>query len=226
MKKSSMVFILFLILFLAGCGDQKKVRQDFIIACYQGDIPKAKEIINKNPALVKQKYPHGGTIFSSSYVLRHRELTELFIEKGADVKEKNDDGETPLHNAYHSGESAALLIAKGADVNAKDVYGRTPLNFMPNMARPDFAEALIKGGADINSQDCNGETALYEGCAYGNVDLVRCLLSHGADTTIKNKEGKTAHDIAQSLKRDEILALFKEAEAKKKAPGKESRKSP
>jgi ankyrin repeat protein len=47
-----------------------------------------------------------------------------FIAAGTDVNARNENGDTPLHNAAEWGykEIVELLIAEGADVNAKTGY--------------------------------------------------------------------------------------------------------
>jgi ankyrin repeat protein len=48
----------------------------------------------------------------------HKEIVQLLISKGANVKAKTDDGRTPLHSAAakEHKDIAELLIEKGADV--------------------------------------------------------------------------------------------------------------
>ena len=52
------------------------------------------------------------------------------IERGATVNEKNQNGDTPLHEACYSGHTATAvaLIERGASVNEKDQFGWTPLH--------------------------------------------------------------------------------------------------
>ena len=54
---------------------------------------------------------------------------KILIDKGADVKAKNTDGNTALHTAafFCKPEMVALLIENGADVNAKNSDGETAL---------------------------------------------------------------------------------------------------
>ena len=48
------------------------------------------------------------------------------LEKGTNIKAKDELGRTPLHWATDK-NMVELLIANGADVNAKDNKGETPL---------------------------------------------------------------------------------------------------
>jgi ankyrin repeat protein len=59
-------------------------------------------------------------------------IAVAFIERGANVSEKNLVGQTPLHWACSSGHTAkaVALIERGASVNEKSQYGDTPLHIM------------------------------------------------------------------------------------------------
>ncbi|KAH9059130.1 putative ankyrin repeat protein, partial [Lactarius vividus] len=57
------------------------------------------------------------------------EVAQLLVELGADVNERDEDHETPLHMASYCPELrfVRMLVGYGAEVNAKDKRGRTPL---------------------------------------------------------------------------------------------------
>lgn len=82
----------------------------------------------------------------------HKELVDLLIRKGADVKVVTSDkiydeySWTPLHYAAKKGfkDIAKLLIAAGADVNAKSDDGKTPLDLA---LAEDIKQTLIDLGA-------------------------------------------------------------------------------
>lgn len=57
---------------------------------------------------------------------------ELLLQRGADVKFRNAQGETTLHYAAmrkDNAEAIRWLIAHGADIHAKDKDGKTPLDW-------------------------------------------------------------------------------------------------
>ena len=52
------------------------------------------------------------------------------LDCGADIHEKDQYGDTPLHSAADHGQTevVALLLKNGADINAEDDLGNTPLH--------------------------------------------------------------------------------------------------
>src|SRR5579864_3483202 len=52
-----------------------------------------------------------------------------FLKQGADVNDKDDEGQTALHKAVAAGHRSAVvaLLTYGADMGEKDAKGRTPL---------------------------------------------------------------------------------------------------
>jgi hypothetical protein len=72
------------------------------------------------------------------------------VNKGGDVKAKDENGSTPLLWAVQGGCSPAAvqaLLKAGADPNAKAKAGATPLMFAEIFSRPELAEILRKAGA-------------------------------------------------------------------------------
>ncbi len=59
------------------------------------------------------------------------EVVKYLISNGADIKAKDNSGDTPLHAASRRGrgrlEIVKYLISKGADIHAKTNIGVTPL---------------------------------------------------------------------------------------------------
>jgi ankyrin repeat protein len=76
-------------------------------------------------------------------------LVELFLNKGCDVNEKDDVGNTPLHCAAQYGKSdlVIFLVEKGADINVKNTFGDTPLKLAENKGYITIIEYLKTKGA-------------------------------------------------------------------------------
>lgn len=141
------------------------------------------------------------------------EMTQLLIERNANLKIAADDGTTLLMNAVINLNSTLvdLLAEHDVDFNARDNDGNTALLYLtksiavyPNMSTEDLAASfrkvitlLMKGGADINVQDYGGNTLLMKLAqmktpAYTVIRDV--MVELGASTEMKDQYGKTAAD--------------------------------
>lgn len=101
-------------------------------------------------------------LFDAPYTVVFRQaLVVAFLRAGASVHARNEDGETPLHQAVYCGAIfVRLLLQAGADVNAVDNGGETALHFCAYGGfRCEPAMALIVGGADVLRKSVKGETA-------------------------------------------------------------------
>ena len=92
-------------------------------------------------------------------------LVRTCLGGGADVRERDGQGRTPLHWAAGYTHSPALietLIAAGADPMARAENGATPLHFAAGYNdNPAIITALLDAGADLRATDKIGATALH-----------------------------------------------------------------
>jgi ankyrin repeat protein len=97
------------------------------------------------------------------------------LDRGADVKAKDEWGQTPLHRASIENhiETAKLLIEAGADVKAKDKWGATPLHWASVKNSIELAVLLIEKGADVGAKDNDGWTPLYVAHSDGMKTLLK-----------------------------------------------------
>jgi uncharacterized membrane protein YphA (DoxX/SURF4 family) len=78
---------------------------------------------------------------------------DVLLKAGADVKELDDNRNTPLISAaqYCSAGAVLKLLEAGADPNATNGSGVNPLAMALIMSRLDAAEALVSKGAKLNA---------------------------------------------------------------------------
>lgn len=91
-------------------------------------------------------------------IIEDKDMLQLLLDAGADLKVTDSKGNTPLHMAalYGAADSAKAIIEKGADINVKNTEGKTPLAIAliqkeqnaqanpPAMPR-DYAQAIVQG---------------------------------------------------------------------------------
>jgi len=114
-----------------------------------------------------------------------------FLNAGADVNAKDEDGWTPLMYAVSNNnrEIVVALLNAGADVNAKHKDGVTALMAAKT---PGVITALLNTGADIHATDINGVTALMVAARSSeNPEVIAALLKGGADIHAKCNKGIT-----------------------------------
>jgi ankyrin repeat protein len=83
-------------------------------------------ITARKPEIIKYLLEKGANAKSSIWsIYPDQEILDLLLEKGADINERNYDGETPLFRFVGMSQTKTikLLLERGADVFAKDKKG-------------------------------------------------------------------------------------------------------
>jgi len=111
------------------------------------------EVLKQNAEGVREALRHGGVATSRHrgsrdtplhWVKNDAETAEVLLEGGAEVNARNNEGNTPLHEAATFGflETIKVLLEWGADVDAVNNGGYTPINFAELNSRPDTVKFL------------------------------------------------------------------------------------
>jgi len=120
-----------------------------------------------------------------------------------------NDGQSPLHFAVISGESAIVryLITERAEINAKDISGSTPLHEAVRYGKADIVAMLLEAGADVNARDSIGKTPLL--IITPDTDrekIYELLLAHGAQANTADSFGDSVLHVA-TLTKTEVTVL-------------------
>ena len=125
----------------------------------------------------------------------HSEL----LNKGVDVNEQNDRGQTALMSASMEGDLAKvalLLDHDGVNVELEDAVRETALIKAADFEYAKVVELLIAHGANVDHKNKYGATAMMNASRYGNLAMVELLLNNGADVNAQDNLGQTALMIA------------------------------
>jgi ankyrin repeat protein len=154
---------------------------ELLQAIYQGDQPKADELLAANPEL---------DVFEAAAVGKTERLRELLDQDPALANAWASDGFQPLGLASFFGQTAAvrLLLERGAEANSAS---RNEMQVMPLLSaaatddpetRYEIAKLLLEHGADPNARQQDVFTPLMEADQNGDARLRELLIQHGAET--------------------------------------------
>ncbi|XP_048243699.1 uncharacterized protein LOC124125868 isoform X2 [Haliotis rufescens] len=117
---------------------------------------------------------HNVSYFDGSNECLDHETYQLFLDNGADVHIKNNEGKTALHLAVKANcERCVKILLPISDINDQDELGNTALHYL-----------IHNVSYRCGRKDCLDHTTY------------QLFLDNGADVNIKNKEGKTALHLA------------------------------
>jgi ankyrin repeat protein len=166
----------------------------------KGDLDQVKILIENGLDINTRNTCEGKyTLLMTACNKNKIKIVEYLIEKGANVKLKDKDGNTAFFRAckYSNANIVKFFITKEMfDINAKDEYGYTPLNCSIIEKNNKVAKYLVSEGIYINIKNKDGRTPLIQACFTDEFELIKFLVEKGADINAKDNEGKTALEIA------------------------------
>lgn len=189
-----------------------------LIAVVRGqEFEAVKQLLSKDPELVKQSDHSGSTPLHHAAGFGDLKTLRLLLDSGADVNAKNRLDGTPLHWAMLSDDKTSLLLERGADIDSRTQNGSTPL-YLASRRRDSHSvlRLLLDKGADPNIATMNGRTPLMAAARDGDVSAMKLLLTKKADAKALSSSGAgTLTDAARSRNIEAVhLLLEKGADAK------------
>jgi ankyrin repeat protein len=145
---------------------------------------------------------NGYTVLMEAAEQGDRELVDLLLKHGANVKSTNRLGWTALHNGAMNGNTGIVadLIAAGADAKAtENFHGTTPVHWAAASGNREVVKLLLAHGADPNVKETfTGATPLIWAAASGRcrIPAIKFLVDHGADLNATDSNGLSALDWA------------------------------
>ncbi len=187
-------------------------------ACWEGQAEIARYLLDSG-ANVNAADETGQTALFSAVTQGKVDLVKMLIERGAKVNIKDARQFSPITLAAAMGNAAMVeaLAGAGADLNV-EAYGLTPLMFAVSSKKPEMARLLVKLGAPVNYASKGGDsgsTALFSAIYSGDAEMVRVLIELKADVNVKTRSGNTPLKAARQGDQEDIIAILKEAGAKK-----------
>lgn len=174
---------------LGKMNDQEKTALN--LAIEEGQCEIVKLLLSHGAKIDKNDQPALHQACDSG----HRDLVELFLERGDDIYQLGYSDATLLHSAVHGANPDIVkMFLDKFDLEARDNIGKTPL-FYTNGEK--VIELLIDRGADIHAISTGeyGMTVLQRACHRDYSAAAKVLLEHGADFNSKNSRGECLMEI-------------------------------
>ncbi len=131
-----------------------------------------------------------------STVHGHTPIVERLLDKGADVKVTDANGETPLHDAATFGriEIVKMLLAHKADVNAVTPEKKTPLDNAIEANAENITDLLKQNGGKTGS-----ELSIHVAAQRSDNEAIQQHLDAEVDVNSLDESGATPLDYATKL---------------------------
>jgi acyl-homoserine-lactone acylase len=209
LTKTSIFLLAASILVILSAQAIQSTSEEIYKAAAEGDLVKVKELVERDPELVKAKNEDNETPLHGAAAAGHPKIVEYLLVKGADIDARNVDNQNPLLHAAYSGKAQVLqlLLDKGADFEQPDRYGRTVLHYPVRNGHKDVVEILVKKGMDITIQDGMGVSPLRFAIEGGHAGIVELFLANEA-LDISSRPGVAALHLAAKQGQKEIVDLL------------------
>lgn len=168
--------------------------KQIINAAVNGQFDRLINLINSGGNINETDPYNGDNALIASIIAGDGKIADLLMEKGINVKHKNNNGQSPLHIAANYGlyDIAKKLLRKGLKVNDKDNGGNTALMYASAAPYKNMVDLLINSGANIEDKNNQGETPLLIAARTGNTETVKNLIDNGANKNATDNNGNNA----------------------------------
>ena len=168
----------------------------FSWAVESGDIRKVTGWLDEGLSPEFQARPLGSGLMIAAWY-GNIDMMALFVERGANLRSANQNGEQALQLAAWQGQTKAVrwLLERGAPLN-REGKNWGALHYAVFNGHLELAKELIERGAEVNAASPNGSTPLMMAAREGRDELTKVLMESGADPRSKNDWGDNALTMA------------------------------
>ena len=177
---------------------------------YAINVEAPTEILQKFISQKEEPNSRGYTPLRDAVRLNKTDMVKFLLLNGADLNEKDNDGNDILLYAIISESPYDMIeniIKSGGNVNTHNNQEQTPLTVALAQRNVDLVKLLITSGAETQKMQ-DGENILYY--AYNKKvpsEIIKMLLENGSDINSKDTEGNNL--LLKALKNnDEKTVLF------------------
>ncbi|HTB11324.1 MAG TPA: ankyrin repeat domain-containing protein [Bryobacteraceae bacterium] len=126
------------------------------------------------------------------------DVVKSLLAGGANVNEKDADGNTPLIIASEAGNLplAQILVDARASLEARDSQGRAALHHAASAGKTNLVGFLLDSGALVNKQANDGATPLFYAVEFAKMPVVQLLIARRAKLDLADSSGTTPLMIA------------------------------
>jgi len=113
----------------------------------------------------------------------HQKTVHLLLDRGANVRAKDHQGQTALMMAAAAGysQTVMILLESGANADAKNKEGQTALMMAASSGHTQIVELLLRAQVKINAKDKQDHTALMVASQKGHSQIAQLLKQAGAE---------------------------------------------
>jgi hypothetical protein len=196
---------------LAGCSgwieEQRRLARrqsaeaELIAAVDSGDAARARALLDKDRSLANSIRMVSGrsgsrraeTALTLATKQGRRDVAEVLLEKGADPRLPDGNGDLPLGAALNAEKDSlalvGLLLDSGADPAQSDGNGRTALHQAAGSRSEEAAQTLpllLAKASGAGGPDARGRTPLHYAASSASLAAIRLLVARGADTNARS----------------------------------------
>ena len=184
---------------LPAVADQAVI--DDFVGNAHGNIDRVRELLEQNPDIVNARATWNESAIEAASQMGNQPLIEFLFDYGAPCD---------FFTACVLGRMDQVKEELEADpvrAMSHGVHGLSSLYFAAIGGQQAVAETLVREGADVNDS-CEAGAPIHGAVLGGNREMVAWLLQQGANPALPDHEGRDAKQLAESLNRPELVALF------------------